>query len=85
MNQLSFDDLLDDKKELILCQLSPGFHWLRITSGHTPSELMSRVHFSLHGFDYLYENTQGKNEILNLFDGLVKIMTWEEVNERGEG
>lgn len=78
MNQLSFDDLLDDKRELILCQLSSGFYWLRITSGHTPREFTSRSHFSLHGYDYFYEDTQGKDEIISRFSGSVKKLTWEE-------
>ncbi|SKB05204.1 hypothetical protein [Sporosarcina newyorkensis] len=78
MNQLSFDDLLDAECELIYCQLSSGFHWLRITSGHTPSAVADRVHFTLHGYDYLYETTEGKEETIGLFDGPVKIVNWNE-------
>ncbi|BAQ11472.1 ATP synthase epsilon chain 2 [Bacillus sp. OxB-1] len=77
MNQLSFDDFLDGGKELIHCQLSSEFHWLRITSGYTPSLVKSRVHFSLHGYDYFYEDTKGKDEILNLFNGPIKTVSWE--------
>ena len=78
INQLSFDELLVNDKELILCQLSSSFHWIRITCGHTPREVASKAHFTLHGYDYFYEDTPGKDEIVSRFSGPVKNLSWEE-------
>ncbi|MEV9641741.1 hypothetical protein ABZ756_13650 [Mammaliicoccus sciuri] len=78
MNQINFDDYLNGKKELILCRLTSDYYWIRITNGHTPPSAVSRVHFLLNGYDYLYEDASGKEEILNSFDGDIKKITWEE-------
>ncbi|MEZ7173609.1 hypothetical protein [Sporosarcina sp. OR05] len=77
MSQLSFDALFDEGRELIHCQLSSGFHWLRITNGHTPSKFIKRIHFTLDGYDNFYEDTQGKIEIMHEFDGPLKVVSWE--------
>lgn len=78
MNQLSFDELFDDDKELIHCKLSEGYHWLRITEGHTPAEFADRIHFSIHNYDYLYEETKMKDEIISRFTGPMKTFSLEE-------
>lgn len=78
MDQLTLDDFIDGNKELICCQLSEGYHWLRITSGHSPIAVVDRKHFILDGYDHFYEGTQGKDEIIGLFDGPIKIVEWEE-------
>ncbi|MDW0112228.1 hypothetical protein QT711_03460 [Sporosarcina saromensis] len=78
MSQLSFDALFDESRELIHCQLSSGFHWLRITNGHTPSKFIKRIHFTLDGYDNLYENTVGYEEIMKSFEGSVRVVEWNE-------
>ncbi|MCG3089153.1 hypothetical protein [Sporosarcina cyprini] len=80
MNQLTFDEFLNGSKELIHCQLSPGFHWLRISSGHTPSEYMSSVHFALNGYDFLYLGANEKDEVMKNFDGPIKTIDWDDEN-----
>lgn len=78
MNQLSFDELFDDEKELIHCKLSEGYHWLRITKGQTPIVFADRIHFSDATYDYLYERTPMKDKIINQFNGPIKILSSEE-------
>lgn len=84
MDQINFDYFLDGEKELIYCMLTSGYHWLRITSGHTPKEAAKRVHFTLDGYDYLYENTADKDETMSLFDGTIRKISWQEAMMAGE-
>lgn len=83
MEQLSFEDMLTTDYELIHCPFTQSYHWIRITSGFTPSQYTERIHFTLHGFDYLYEDENGKTQIINAFNGPVKTVTWEEVSCAG--
>lgn len=78
MDQMNFDSYMDGKKELIHCELGSDFHWIRITSGHTPSKVRREVQFILDGYDFLYVNRILKDKIKSSFDGLIKTITWEE-------
>lgn len=72
MNQLTFDDIVATDAELILCPLTPNYHWIRITEGQTPSRFVECVQFRLDGYDYLYERTESKDKILSAFEGDIK-------------
>lgn len=74
--QITLDGYLTH--ELICCSATEHFHWLRISEGRTPEVFRDRVHFQLRGYDYLYENTSAKDEILSAFDGEIRHVTWEE-------
>lgn len=84
MDQMNFDSYMDGKKELIHCELGSDFHWIRITSGHTPSKARKRVQFILGGYDFLYVNRILKDEIKSSFNGLIKTITWKEAMGHGE-
>ena len=84
MEQLNFDNFLDGEKELIYCPITPDNHWIRITRGHTPEGFEKLVRFVLHGMDYFYVDTAGKEKLLNAFDGSVKNITWEEATGYGK-
>lgn len=58
--------------ELIICSLSQGFHWLRITSGHTPTQFSKLIDFKLNGYDHIYKGASAKDEIIAVFNGVVK-------------
>lgn len=81
MTQITMDDLLDmsteNSPELICCSLSEGFHWLKITSGLTPSDFTKHIDFKLDGYDQLYINTSLKDEIVSVFDGQVKVVPYK--------
>ena len=68
-DQMTLDDLL--LPELILCSLSAGYHWIRITKDCTPEDFKKYIHLKMDGFDYIYENTHLKDEIISAFEGTV--------------
>lgn len=68
-DQMTLDDLM--MPELILCSLTKGYHWIRITKDCTPNEFKKYIHFKMDGFDYIYENTPLKDEIISAFEGTV--------------
>ncbi len=80
-DQLSIDDYLEVDSwmdpELLHCQLSEGFHCLRISSGHTPNAFKKYVEFELAGYEYLYKNTSMKDGIISAFGGSVKVVDWK--------
>jgi len=69
-DQMTLDELM--MPELILCSLSEGYHWIRITQGCTPVEFIECVQFKMDGYDYIYENTPLKDEIISAFEGTVR-------------
>lgn len=80
MDQMAIDDFLEMEPvytgELICCSLTEDFHWLRITSGHTPIHFLNLVEFELDGFEFLYKHTSIKDEIISAFGGKVKIIPY---------
>lgn len=81
VDQLTIDDFLSadfvKAPELIHCPLTDRFHWLRITSGHTPDAYKKFVEFELDGYEYLYKDTMIKDGVISAFDGLVKVVSWD--------
>ena len=73
--QITLDGYLTN--ELICCSMTRHYHWIRISEGRTPEGYADRIHFTLRGYDYLYEPTEGKDEIINAFCGDVKYRDWE--------
>lgn len=84
MEQINFDSFMDGQKELIHCELGSDFHWIRITSGHTPKEINNKVQFAIDGYDFMYISKAEKDEALKAFDGPTKTLTWEEAMGYGE-
>ena len=80
MDQMALDDFLEMEPvctgELICCSLSQDFHWIRITSGHTPSPFLKLVEFELDGYEFMYKDTPVKNEIISAFGGKVKVIPY---------
>ena len=80
-DQLTIDDYLDVNSwvdpELLHCQLSAGFHWLRITSGHIPDDFKKHVEFELDGYEHLFKDTSIKDGIVAAFGGRVKVVDWQ--------
>ena len=80
-DQLTIDDYLEVdswvEPELLHCQLSEGFHWMRISRGHTPDPFKKYVEFELDGYEYLYKDTPTKDGILTVFSGRVKVVDWQ--------
>lgn len=80
MDQMELDDFLDLDPvcigELICCSLSQGYHWLKITSGHTPSRFTQYIDFELDGFENLYQGTTLKDELISVFGGSVKVIPY---------
>ncbi|MEK4713446.1 hypothetical protein [Sporosarcina sp. FSL K6-5500] len=78
---MTLDDLLimdaELVPELIHCPLSDGFHWLRITAGHTPARFKGFVQFELSGYEYMYKDASMKDEIISEFSGSVKVVDWK--------
>lgn len=81
MEQLTLNDFIPLDNELLLCSLSKGYHWIRISSGGTPSTFLNRVQFEIDGYDYFYENTDGKDEIVMEFNGEIHEIGWEQNKE----
>lgn len=77
MEQMTFESLLASDGEMIHCPMTPTFHWIRITEGQTPAEYADRIHFKMHGYDYLYEDTAGMEEIKKAFTGSISTVPWE--------
>ncbi|MBO0586145.1 hypothetical protein [Sporosarcina sp. E16_8] len=76
MDQMTLSDYLELDPvctgELICCSLTQDFHWIRITSGHTPAPFLKLVEFELDGYEFMYKSTSVKNEIISAFGGKVK-------------
>ena len=57
LEQLTLGDFMGTKPvysgELICCSLSQGYHWIKVTSGHTPAEFRDNIDFELDGFENL--------------------------------
>ena len=81
MSQMTLDDLMtmdaEPVPELIHCPLSGGFHWLRITAGHTPARFKELVQFELAGYEYMYKDSPLKDQIISEFIGSVKVVDWK--------
>lgn len=80
MEQMTIVDFLEMEPicagELICCSLTKDFHWLRITSGHTPTAFLNLVEFELDGYEFLYKDTTIKDEIISAFGGKVKTIQY---------
>lgn len=74
MDQMKIDDFLDFEPELICCSLSQGYHWLKITSGHTPSNFTQYIDFEHEGFENLYQGTSVKDALISAFGGTVRVI-----------
>lgn len=76
MDQMTIVDFLEMDPvytgELICCSLTEDFHWLRITSGHTPAPFTDLIEFELDGYEFMYKSTPIKDEIISAFGGKVK-------------
>lgn len=71
MIQITIDEFVEveSPKRLICCSMTPNFHWLRISKGDVPKGFRGKIDFTLREFDYLYIDTESKDEILAAFDG----------------
>lgn len=80
MEQMNIGDFMELPPvctgELICCSLTQDFHWIRITSGHTPTPFINLVEFELDGYEFLYKDTTVKDEIISAFGGKVKIIPY---------
>lgn len=80
MDQMTLIDFLEMDPvytgELICCSLSQGYHWLKITTGHTPAEFKQYVDFELDGFENLYQGTAVKDKLISEFRGTVKVIPY---------
>lgn len=78
MNQMTMGEFLNTKEciapELIICSLTQNFHWLRISTGHTPIKFSKFIAFQLNGYDYIYEDSSVKNQIISVFNGIVSVV-----------
>lgn len=74
MQQITIEDFIEVEvpKKIICCSLTKGYHWLRITKGHTPVAFREEIDFVLGEYEYLYIGTSDKDGILKAFDGTVK-------------
>ena len=79
---MTIDDFLETSSAeipvLIHCPLTEGFHWLRITSGHTPDRFRQFVEFELNGYEYLYKDASIKDGIISEFSGHVRVVDWKD-------
>ena len=80
MDQMTLGDFLELEPvctgELICCSLSQGYHWLKITSGHTPADFRQSIDFELDGFENLYQGTTAKEALISSFVGKVKTIPY---------
>lgn len=78
MKQITIEEFIkvEGSKKMICCSLTEGYHWLRISEGHTPTDFREKIDFKLGGYEYLYVGTADKDGILDAFDGAVKFLSY---------